>query len=323
MGKRPLKSDFVHKIQKIFADYYRTLDQDIKRNHETSTQQLLQTFQEEKYFNSVQQQLEHEGFYLDITPQYGVDTGTLNLETVNNISLRPILSQTVRKQKVGNHSVSYKESILGESLIKLPPFIEPIVEAASPTEVVIFSPDLFNTLKSDYRNFKKYTKEAEKRFIPGDLTLNNLFCVQLKLYVRQWGTAVPGNRELGRLIDLFRRHGRQHVADFELFNSGRLHFTSASPGLKGTLNKDALLEARVIVRQLLERSLPYYVLGQVITYQMEWLQGSRSEYAWAGHILFEGLSKNWALGIEKISEREICALAYEFANRKNFIDMLN
>ncbi len=310
MAKK-FKSNLIHEIRTISTDYYRTLNQ-----------KSLQRFQDQEYFKNVQRQLRRVGLYLDITPQYVVDQGKLDHETVDNISLRPILSQKMRDQKVGNQRVSYKESILGKSLIKPPSFIEPIVEAASPTEVVIFLPDLCNTLKSDYRNFKKYAKEAEKRFIPGDLTIDNLFCLQLKLYARQWGSGVPGKREFALLTGLFELHGLQHLADFRLINSGRLHFASASPGLKGLLNKDALLEARVIVRQLLECTLPYYVLSQVIGFQMEWLQGSRSEYAWAGHILFVGLSKKWSLGIDALSEDEIGVLAYKFAkNNRNFKDM--
>ncbi len=338
------KQDLVSKIQEVFKNYYvflvqeieqsldGTSDYDVKKgiirienkfNKFWSFSEMESNSNREVYFKKIQERLRSEGFYLDITPQYGIDTGKLNLETVDNVSLRPIISRGEKQLKIGNQQIKYTESILGESLIGLPHFIEPIVEAASPTEIVIFPSDLYKALEDDYSVFKDYGEEAERRFQPGVQTSDNLFCVNMKLYARQWDSKVPSEEALNTLMDLFRLHGQQHVLDFGLLNSGQLHFISEDAALSESLNKDSILEARVMVRQLLEKSAPYYVLGQIISYEREWLGGSRSEYAWAGHLLFEKLSNKWTLGIEKMDKDEIYSLASQFAQgNKNFTDML-
>lgn len=127
----------------------------------------------------------------------------------------------------------------------------------------------------------------------------------------------------------FRLHGQQHVIDFRLINTGRLIFLLEASSLTESLNKDSLLEARVLLRQLLDKSLPYYALAQVIGYEREWSGGSRSEYAWAGHILFHqlpraaGLTREdgvfWVSGLEKLSEEYLQHIASRcIENSPNF-----
>ena len=244
------------------------------------------------------------------------------------------MSMTEEKSKVGNQEIEYTELILDNSLIQLPSFIEPIVESASSSEIAIFSSSLYETLENDYNNFMDFREEGEKRFAPGVLTSDNLFCVQLKLHERQWGANPPDKEAWDRFIDLFRLHGGQHVLDFKLINSKVLNFVLENPELSEPLNKDSVLEARVMVRQLLEKFLPYNVLSQIITYQREWMDGSRSEYAWAGHLIFEGFLKKlgggldkgmpWTAGVEKLTEEEIYRIALRFAyNNRNYMDMLS
>lgn len=344
MKENPSKQGLAYNLQEVFKNYYISLaceieqslnytsDYDVEKAKIRIENQFNKfwNFQEfgsgsnrEGYFKKIQERIQSEGFYLDITPQYGIDTGKLNFETVNNVSLRRIISQKEKQVKIRNEQIKYMESVLGESLIELPHFIEPIVEAASPTEIVIFPHDLYKTLEGDYRQFKNYEKEAEKRFQPGVQSSDNLFCVNMKLYAKQWDSKAPNEEALNSLMDLFRLHGQQHVLDFGLLNSGRLHFILEDAALSESLNKDSILEARVMVHQLLEKSAPYYVLSQIISYEREWLVGSRSEYTWAGHLLFEKLSDKWTLGIEKMDKDEIYCLASQFAhNNKNFIDMV-
>ncbi|MEI7998897.1 MAG: hypothetical protein WCH62_05270 [Candidatus Omnitrophota bacterium] len=239
---------------------------------------------------------------------------------------------------------------MGESLIKLPWFIKPIVESASFNEVTVFPYELYVTLKDDYKLFEEFYDQAKTKFEPGIVTTDNLFCVQLKLHEKQWGLKAPGDKDLGLLMDHFRLHGRQHVVDFNLLNSGGVYFISEDLDLKDPISKDSILEARVMLRQLLDKSLPYYVLSQILTFQREWMMGSRSEYAWAGHVLFSKLAKEankdevikgklqnvsditkaikeeavWTLGMDQLSAEDFHRLAFACASHNfNFADMVN
>lgn len=353
MNKTP-RSEFVNNILEIFSYYYAVLEEEVKKSQSNSSNSEIQESKatleneynkfwqipefsgvsnREDYFKKIEERLQNDGYFLDITPQYGIDTGNLHLETVDNISLRPVISVTKKESKIGGKAIEYTEFDLGESLIKLPSFIEPIVESASSTKITIFPIDLFKTLQDDYNFFKIYNEEAKKRFKQGVINPDNIFCVQLKLLERQWGTNPPDSKRLDRLISLFQLHGQQHVSDFKSLESKDLFFVSEDPTLTESLNRDSLLEARVMVRQLLEKRLPYYVLSQILNYQREWMQGSLSEYDWAGHIIFEGFTNKlgpnftkkmpWANGVESLSEEEIYRIALAFAyNNMNFMDML-
>ncbi len=267
---------------------------------------------------------------MDITPQYGIETG-LNLETVDNISLRPILKEEKIKMKIGKQNIEYTEIFLGTNLITIPDFIEEIVESASPSEITLFPADLAKTLENDYQWYERYNEEASRKFILGELTTDNLFCVQLKLHERQWGKELPNKEDQELLVKHLHLHGEQNVANFRLRIPGHVTFDIQGVDGPASLAKDAILEARVMIRQLLEKSLPYYTLEQIINFQREWLNGSRSEYALAGNLLFSGLLRKtgnednslWAQGVEKFNENQLYQFAVSFAYRnKNFIDML-
>ncbi|HQO59119.1 MAG TPA: hypothetical protein PLT76_10450 [Candidatus Omnitrophota bacterium] len=280
----------------------------------------------EKYFDEVQTFLKSVGHYLDLTPQYGIQSGVLEFETIDNMSLRPLLKEEKIKTAIGNQEIEYKEVILGRNLISLPHCIYEIVESASPAEIALFPEDLAESLENDYILYEEFKEEASKRFRLGAINTDNLFCVQLKLYEREWGKEYPNKEAQERLTNHFRLHGQQHVADFNLINSNQLTFDVQDINGSKALVKDAILEARVMVRQLLEKSLPYYVLAQILVFQKEWMDGRRSEYALAGNLLFTKLFKSesqWVRKVEELSQDELCQSALLFAySEKNFKDML-
>ncbi|HPN56209.1 MAG TPA: hypothetical protein PLD92_05140 [Candidatus Omnitrophota bacterium] len=350
-----MKRPFYQSIRSIFTEYYVSLEDGVAeaRRHPLPPEDLervqariqekwnafwrvpllADTPDPEMYLNNVQKTLRAEGYCLDITPQYGLDAGGLNFEIINHISLRPVLERTRRKARAGGQEIEYEEFLLGENLIKVPPFIEPILESASASEVMIFTDDLKESLDNDYALFEDYWEESQRHYQKGLVSADNLCCVTLRLHKRQWGTGRPGPEAQNLLMEHFRRHGEQHVADFNLINTGTLKFSLEDPALTEDLNKDSLLEARVLLQQLLRGSLPYYTLGQIILFEREWLTGSRSEYAWAGHVLFDGLPRGvangldnrefWVTGIEDVAEEVICRLALGFARRnRNFTDLL-
>ncbi len=255
------------------------------------------------------------------------------MEQMNNISLRPILSQKRKKAKAGNQEVEYEEFVVGESLIEPPTFISDIVESASIAEVMLSPSGIQESLRQDFLLFQEYGEESEHRYQAGLVSEDNLFCIALKLHKRQWGVEQPGLVAQNALMEHFRLHGAQHVTDFWLIKMNKLLFTLDNPGMTESLNQAAWLEARVLIRQLLNRSLHYYTLAVIINFEREWMGGLRSEYAWAGHILFHGLSRVsgleshgesfWCSGVENLCEDEICKLAADYAHKEiNFMDML-
>lgn len=135
------------------------------------------------------------------------------------------------------------------------------------------------------------------------------------------------------MIKHFRLHGEQHVADIGLIHAGKLIFSLEDSSLTESLNKDMLLEIRAMLRQLINKSLPFYTLEQIINFERERMDGSHSEYAWAGHALFLRLSQQrgeefedgkwWVSGVEALDELDIYQLAIGTAYKeKNFVDML-
>ena len=331
------------RVKDIFNNYYLILEHWVKRAQtenlgeeiiqkgKAAIQQANDTFwnlpefktvkKKETYFNTVQGYLKSQGYFLDITPQYGIATGGLRFKTIDNISLRSILRKESRVVCAKERVIEYTEYILGKNLIHLPSFIEPIVESTSSSAICIFPDELQKIINADFKQYKKYSAEANKRFVPNKVSDDNLFCILLKLYERQWGENPPRKQEINLLIKHFRLHGEQHIVDFYLLNSHKLKLSSSNK-----LKKDVLLEARVMVRQLLDGSLPFYTLSLIIIFQREWMAGSRSEYALAGHILFDGFVKemisNTKNEIQKFSEDEIYRSARKYAgNNKNFFNI--
>lgn len=273
------------------------------------------------YFREIQAALRAEGYYLDITPQHGVDTGALDLATVDNISVRPIIQRNKRMVTAGGQKFEYAEFLLGENLITPPAFLPGIVESASVSEVAVFTEDLYRTLLQDHRLFGEYHEEAGRRYRKGVVSPDNLFCVLMQLHRKQWGDERPGAEAKGRLVEHFRLHGEQHVADFRLAEAGKLAFPPAGAGLTEELSRDMLLEARVMLRQMIARSLPFYTMGQVISFAREWMSGFRSEYAWAGYTLFQGFGEDgseWFSRAEDMDSEDICRLAVRLAHRRPF-----
>ena len=344
----PKETPFEKWIINIFTNYYKTLEQEMRKSWgaspeaiETSKKKIedklnlfwsLPKFAglgEERYLEEIQNVLQNNGFYINFTRASFIKTGNLHLESVAIVTVRPILSRTKRIAKIGFRELPYTEVLLGESLVDVPKFIMPPAEIASPSEVVIFPYDLYRLFYEEYETRKDSIERTDNGRIECDANwgpTRYLPCLSFNLYGKQWGTDEPGEKELDLIINQFRLHAQQHILDYELRPWGRSNFALEDKGLSQELNEAAVIEARAALHQLLLKSLVYENLTQIVRCEIKWNEGNREEHVVAGHILFQGLSTNgidWNSRVENLTIEDIYNASVLFAyHNHNYLDML-
>ncbi|MBF0384809.1 MAG: DUF89 family protein [Candidatus Omnitrophica bacterium] len=303
------------------------------------------------YVEKIKKSLRGDGFGFNITPQYNGTFGTY----LPSVSLRKIIETNERTASLNGHRVNYRELILGENFIKTE-IVLTQVEGATESESLIFPGELRRNIEEVHEDYLKYKQNRTRSNL--SVPARTIIPISWKLYSQQWGDSLnPADAEQ-KMVAHYRLHAEQHIVDFAALKTGTLKLTLDDKRYSEQLQKDALLEARVIIRQLLDKSLPYQTLQQLSLARLMRINGEINEYSIAADILYFPLSEAamkdpkistkirtinadtakefpevfeddlkgqgiWRDGIEKLDANEIQRMALIFAyENPNFNDML-